>query len=425
MTPRTAFLVLAWLALAAAPRADVIVVDPAGGPGGGALLQAALDAAQTGDILLLRDGDYTDMAVGVQGKAVAIVAEAGASVTLPRLTADFPPEDGTLLLRGLRLEPAVLDSASGRALFIQNGFGGFDSACWIEDCEALGATSDPDGPGGTPAFGAAAAVIIGMRRVTLVRSTARGGDGPDATAGPPAEAAGDGGEGLLMALSGSTIQECVLSGGHGGDGAYDAQYPPHGRAGADVAGSTPTALLGCVVQGGDEGEGNDAAVWSGPGLKLGNVQVTLRDTLVAAGEVHGAGTASPPVVLESGAGTTSYPAPARSLVAPAVAREGQAIVLSFRGVPGDGAWACAATEAGLKKAPACQGHIVLLDPLPTALFAGPITDPAGTLELALTMPDLPPGTAGLVIFLQSVMAPPEGGLLLGSGSALAWIDGTL
>jgi hypothetical protein len=41
------------------------------------------------------------------------------------------------------------------------------------------------------------------------------------------------------------------------------------------------------------------------------------------------------------------------------------------------------------------------------------------------MPDLPSGMDGFLIYMQSVMTPVAGGYLLGSGSALAWIDQTL
>jgi hypothetical protein len=58
----SAFAVLALLAGPAA--ADVIVVEPVGGGKGPALLQGALDAAQDGDLILVRADTYGPIANG-------------------------------------------------------------------------------------------------------------------------------------------------------------------------------------------------------------------------------------------------------------------------------------------------------------------------------------------------------------------------
>jgi len=74
--------------------------------------------------------------------------------------------------------------------------------------------------------------------------------------------------------------------------------------------------------------------------------------------------------------------------------------------------------------PAKQGVFLLDAVLPSPVFAGPITDPGGALQLAFQMPSLPPGMDGSIVFLQSAMAPAGGGVVTGSGSALVWLDST-
>ena len=81
---RLGLLVLATAALAPLAEAGVIVVDPAGGDGS-ALLQAALDDATNGDIVVVRAGTYALPASEryVVAGGVTLVADAD-SPPLPR-----------------------------------------------------------------------------------------------------------------------------------------------------------------------------------------------------------------------------------------------------------------------------------------------------------------------------------------------------
>src|SRR5262245_53145394 len=130
------------LAAAATSRGSVIVVDPGGGSGGAALLQSAIDAAQDGDILLLRPGDYASAA----GNHPQIVDKGLA------LIVDGPP--GSVVLSGLRIASALPDShvferglvvapqplvASGAGVVEADSAG----TIWLEDCVLAGALA-PD-----------------------------------------------------------------------------------------------------------------------------------------------------------------------------------------------------------------------------------------------------------------------------------------
>lgn len=74
------------LALALLPsvvRSDVLVVDAAGGPGSDHTdLQAAVDAAADGDLVLVRSGAYGQLTIA--GRSLTIAADAGATATVER-----------------------------------------------------------------------------------------------------------------------------------------------------------------------------------------------------------------------------------------------------------------------------------------------------------------------------------------------------
>src|SRR5262245_49501533 len=84
MTPRRVLaLLLAALApsLASAQNANVLVVDVAGGAGSAFTdIQTAINAAASGDIVLVRAGSYS--AISIQAKSLSVVADAGAVVTV-------------------------------------------------------------------------------------------------------------------------------------------------------------------------------------------------------------------------------------------------------------------------------------------------------------------------------------------------------
>ncbi len=180
LRPFAAAVALCATVLAGAANAGVIVVDPGGGPGGGALLQAAIDGAVDGDILLLRAGDYSDQDVTLTGKRLALVNDAGGlEVTLRRLTVTLPSGGGAVLLRGLTSSPPAVDTTAGAALSVTGTFATTTFAVWIEDCVATGGQAGVDGSGGLPTFAYSGIVLAFVPRAVVIRCTARGADGFD------------------------------------------------------------------------------------------------------------------------------------------------------------------------------------------------------------------------------------------------------
>jgi hypothetical protein len=96
-----------------------------------------------------------------------------------------------------------------------------------------------------------------------------------------------------------------------------------------------------------------------------------------------------------------------------------------QGEVGDEVWVLVGLSAALKPMLLKQGDFVLDDVLPSPVILGAITDASGVLDTAFHLPNLPTGIDGVLITLQSAVMPASGGFLLGSGSALVWIDDTL
>jgi hypothetical protein len=86
---------------------DVLVVDKDQAPGWEYLsIQAAVDAAQPGDIVLVRGGTYYDESLKIIGKGLTLIGDIpGGVVLLEGVTIRDLPAGQTVLLRGLWIQP--------------------------------------------------------------------------------------------------------------------------------------------------------------------------------------------------------------------------------------------------------------------------------------------------------------------------------
>jgi hypothetical protein len=410
------------LMAAATSRGGVIVVDPGGGAGGATLLQSAIDTAQEGDILLLRPGDYASVPGGhpqIIDKGLTLIV-------------DGPP--GSVVLSGLRIASAVGDShVFVRGLHVAPpplvafGTGAVEAASlgtiWFEDCVFTGAVSVDQTS--VPGLGTPCCIPPFANAMTLVRCMITGADGADEV--PGVSPARPGAPGVSLGLIAATIHECLLQGGKGGDGDPFVGGNPvlaNGGSGLNFVLFVSGSVLGCTLQGGDEGLNNPAATMPGSGLSLYISGVNVRDSEIHAGSVNGAGTPAPDIQSPASSVVT-YPAALRSLSVPSPLREGESSVLHVVGEVGDGVWVFLGLSAYLKPMEFKQGDFVLGDVFPTPVILGAITDASGVLDTAFQLPNLPTGIDGVLITLQSAVMPGSGGFLLGTGSALVWIDDTL
>ena len=423
MKLRIASLVAACLgALLTSARADVIVVDPHGGPGA-ALLLSALDAAKPGDIVLLRDGEYLSAGVISVSKGLTLIADTGLSIELPSL--DFRQPEGQLIfLRGLRLEGSHQELPWGTppALNVL-AWGPLSPNVWIEDCEMEGTQGwvSPSGHGFSGGMGLSASRLGAL---VVERSRVSAGAGADAAtdAGGEVTPATPGGEGMSLDVCTFVVLDDVsVTGGRGGDGT-DFVHLANGGAAVVVFPGVTLALQGCRLRGGDEGDANPAVTEPGSGLFLfETAAASIRDSAIVAGAVHGDGTAVPDIELYGGGPPVAYPDPARVLAIDSPVREFGHCRLHVEGEPGDFAFMFLSTAPGGLPMPSHQG-LFSLDPLlPVSPMTLGLVDATGVLDVDRVMPALPSGFDAAIFFAQLAVGH-DGALLLGTASSIVWIS---
>jgi len=414
------WLLTALLCTPAAAQADLWVIDDDVGPGVDfATVQAGVDAAQSGDALLIRDGHYVET-VKVTAKSLLVIAEPGAviehssGVTVPAIeVSDLGAGQCVTVLGGQFLGPDPT-AAQAPAIAVTNCAG----PVWCEGVDGYGrfGLEAVDSPftavigsalEGTPstglflpamgdalrASGTATAFVFDSALIGAV------GVGSGCTPGigcQPAPANGGHGARLRdaarLAAFGSLVQ-----GGFGGNGQFDCapNWAPGGggdggnavfldgpRAGA--------ALFDCELIAGLGGDGScvgmDAELVAGPG-----------SSWVTSGE-------------------------ARSLSSTTPVREGETVALVFSGVPGDFVFGLAAPSPLLLELVGFVGPLAVAAPI----LIQPIgrLPASGTFELTWTVDTLPPELEVLVRYLQGLFVSTSGDLFLSAPTALVVLDET-
>jgi hypothetical protein len=402
------------LHLAGPARAGVVVVDPHGGPGD-QLLDAAIQGASDGDILLVKPGDYVSFhpqAYGLGFRSLTLVADGGGSpIVLPGVEVTSLPSNGSVHLRGFELAPAEANfDRSGLAVEWCEG------VVVVEDCALRGASARSIAsflPNGAGLFAA------NSKSVVLARCSVQGGDAGPATG----QYTWPGGSGVQLQKASAALFDCTVLGGRGGDGDIITPFgSPDGGNGVMLV-EGRIVVCGGSLQGGDEGDSTVIVAQPGSGLAGGfgaNVdEARLRDVVVTAGDVNGLGTPVPAIDLPASM-LVSHPAAARSLSLPAPLREGQLASITLGGLQGDLVFVLASLQPAFVLDAFHQGALVVGLPATTAVVAT-ITDPSGLRVLSFTTPQLPPSLPGLVVALQGVYFGSDG-VTLGAPASAVWID---
>lgn len=389
-----ALLAPASLAVAAlssfASPSGVIVVDASGG-GDHLTIQAAIDAAQEADILLVRPGVYPSFSLSA--KSLSIVAS-GPGVRV----------NGYASIVGIDLARSV--HVSG--LEIQApysappAFGIFDSTgdVRLQDCilSSVGPNYEEDGP-------VSVLRLRDARRVVLVDCVAVGADGALGEGiGYPGQS------GLILERSKAAVHGCEFRGGRGGNATPIFGYCDGGNGGSAVLvlGTSELYASGGSFIRGPAGLG--CSVDGAPGLSILVDGSSHADLL---GVALTGGTAGSPTVL---------PGAARRLQAPTSGVEGTLATLLLSGQSGDRVYLLAAERPGFRLLlPALTGYLLVDPPLHGARYLGTIPS-GGQLSLSIPLSKLEPDQLSRRLHLQALFRSTSGQSIASSWRGLQYLD---
>ena len=364
-------------------RADVLTVDD-DGPADHATLQAAVDAALAGDVILVHPGDYAGCLL--DGKPLVVAAAVAGEDNRPHVLSGLEVRalatTQTVLLAGLDVDGATATlppAAAADALLVVD----CDGSVRVADCRLTGF---PEGThtGATPA----GLCARDSGDVVLTGCTLTGAVG---ALGSPA---GDGGPGLAVDGASVAAWDCTLQGGEGGGYFEFFIDSGDGGPGVDVAGGR-AVLEGCDAQGGRGGD--SAIVWStgGAGVAVhAEAEAFLRATSTTGGlggvlfNPFGSapGPSGQPTVV-AGSLTTLAGAPTPLAANGSVFASGDPLVLTSAG--------SGVLLVGL------DGTNVLLTGWSAPLAVTPLLIvPMGSFPLGLDVPALPASVEGLLVHLQ-------------------------
>jgi len=398
---------LALLLLAPLASADVRVVSPAGPY---TQIQPAINAANDGDLVLVKPGTYVGFQV--QAKALAIVGDSLALVPVIGTVSVTDLAAGqTVSLIGLNVTGLAAASASSHfGLYSNNNLGSLR----CQRCTFTGAS-----PTLVPSNGFDGVRIENSSDVSLAGCTARGGDCTEASPSPYLMTVG--GCGVRCLTSTLTFFDCAIEGGWG----EEAISYVSGSGGAGLQ-ATDGTIFGSnsTIRGGQGGYGDfsPGPGYGGAGADVsGSMMRALGCTLVGGldGDYEETGQSGPAFV----GGTYDFlPGTPRTLsVAPDRLRELHSLGLTFHGAPGEQVYLLVGLETAVQWDPLRLANYLIAPPQYRTLLLG-TTNASGDLIRSLPFGDLGGTTQSQVYFLQPLFSGAGGAQQLGTPVTLAVLD---
>lgn len=380
-----------------APAREIVIVE---GPAAGTYvaLQAAIDAAGDGDVLLLGPGSHPAFTIDGKGLTLAAMPNASVGVGFGSQVKNLPAGSFVLLER-LASAGTPISGADGLILTNNVGHVRLQGCSW-RGANGLGSPSGIHGGDGV--------WIDSCARVVLVGCDANGGAGKNSAAFTPP--GGDGGAALRASASTIAIHQCLLRGGQGGTAGGD---------GGDGANLTQSVLFaaGAMAIGGNGGNAPSPGMCEGSGgdsLELTTSEARLLDLEYVRGA---SGVGAAPLGCQGVNGKTRNvvqslvwleDGEARVLSGPSFVRDTQPLALSITGQALDTAllrtnrrpsWSYGAAAVGPLLVPAGEaGSMRLLGVVP----------PSGSLASSVLPRPLASGRIARVDFAQLIADPQQG-----------------
>jgi predicted outer membrane repeat protein len=380
-------------------------------PGSGfATIQAAVDAAVDGDVLLVGSGSYDGFTIS--GKSLWVIEAPGSTVKILRtVTIENLASTQAVLLSGLDIDtyphnygPAVvLDQNQGHVR--------------LQDTRLEGSVTY-QGEDGAPGLQATAS-----QKVILVGCTVLGGDGPDGYG----ETRGPGGNGINAVDTAIALYDCNVVGGEGGEEGW-----PKGGDGGDGCNVVGWGIFasGCTIWGGHGGGGDGILIApggdGGDGLDVTAAQARLLDNSLlggAGGQGSNAPNGTPGLPIRSnGALVDLLAGTRRKLTGPVLAGDTARAVLTLTGLPGDLAYLLTWNAPGYGFLKPLSGVWALPSPLLIGFVPlGPVPA-SGTLNAAFQPPNIGGVSPVRALYLQAYCVEPGGKAILTSPRHLALLD---
>lgn len=408
-----AFVVFAWLS--SPLSAGVLVVDPLGAPGFNYMsISSAVNAAVSGDLVLVRASGFYGH-VFINGKAVSIVVDPGATVSLKTVHVLDVPAGIPVLIRGLTIEGGSPDPGAlpGASIEIKN----CAAPVIVEDCVA---------EGGYPGLG-----VWSSQDVSVVRCKLSGG---------LTYMVGFGiwlvsGHGMESHASTSRVLGSEIQGGKGMD-AGPLYAAAQGKAAIRVEGGE-VFIQGSTAVGGAGGNGYqsfgicDFPAWGGAALFLtsfGGKARVLDSTIEVGPSGVPAGGCPPtppgPAIVANAGFIKFLSGVGNELTTTSPHREGETISLNVNGTPG---YLAAVLVSTPTSSPFLEGvsstlHVgqsfstVVLGAIPAS----------GSLSLQLVVPPAIPSLSWLGLVNQAMTCDPSTSeCRLGVPSAVTLLDAGL
>ncbi len=378
------------LLVASSLSAQAITVDDDDPGADFATIGAATVAAAEGDVIVVRDGTYTEF-VTVTGKSLSIVADVGASVLWGgqlRLMGLAPSQP--FVLTGVTIEALAAPFDALAPLVVD----GCQGVVWVEDCSFSSFSQS--------VVSANCIEVEDSSRVVLTRVSALGGNvfGVSVPGGP----------GLRVASSSVYAFDSVLEGGPGGQ---DPSTPSDGGPGALLLEQGFLYASGSTLLGGVGGIGGSIfgcadSGGGGTGLQMVDVsaQAALIDTATVGGPpggFEGAGVCDPgpngtPRDIQAGTVNDLTPNLPHDLDATSPVVSGQPITITVSATPGEFAIVGYSPGPFAFYVPGLLGPTLLQQPT-SSVPVGFV--PAGGTSILTATITLPPGVLVSELWLQA------------------------